>query len=94
MVHGPRNSNNGKSIGVNSTTLDKVKIKSSIAAPREKNIKNGYLLCYHYRLISRENTLDKIKKTQYIKYTWKNLRKYDYAEIKDETLKNKIKGIK
>ena len=34
------------------------------------------------------------KKTQYIKYKWKKLRKYDYAEIKDETLKNKIKGIK
>jgi hypothetical protein len=95
QVHCPHNrKSNRKRLGVNSTTLDKVEIASSIVAPREKNIKNGYLVCYHYRLISKENTLAKIKKTQYKQFEWKEIQKYDYAEIKDETLKNKIKGIK
>jgi hypothetical protein len=58
---------------------------------REINIMEGYLLCYHYRIISIQNCLDKIKyNIWYKKYTLQDLLSTDYPEIIDETLKNKI----
>ena len=57
---------------------------------REKHIKNGYLLCYHYRIISRENCLNKLKKSQYLKFKLDDLMRSDYPEIIDETMKYKI----
>jgi hypothetical protein len=58
---------------------------------REKDIKEGYLLCYHYRTVSIEQCLDKIKyNTWYKKYTIEQLMSFDYPELKDNTLKNKI----
>ena len=59
---------------------------------REKHIKNGYLVCYHYRIISKENTLNKHSNN-----FWYNKDKYDVdkimkvylPEVKDETLKIK-----
>ncbi len=60
---------------------------------REKNIKNGYLLCYHYRIISVENCIKKITtNTWYKDYTLEDLMSNDYNEIIDNTLK--IKSIK
>lgn len=57
---------------------------------REVDIKDGYLLCYHYRLISIEHCLFKIKDNVfYKKYTVQDLISNDYPEIIDETLKNK-----
>jgi hypothetical protein len=59
---------------------------------REKDITEGYLLCYHYRIISVENSLNKIiNNNWYKKYTLKDIMSSDYPEIIDETLKNKIK---
>jgi hypothetical protein len=57
---------------------------------REKDIAEGYLLCYHYRIISVENCLHKIKHNfWYKKYKLMDLLSNDYPEIIDETLKNK-----
>ena len=57
---------------------------------REKDIEEGYLLCYHYRILSIENCLDKIKNNVwYKKYKLEDLLSTDYPEIIDETLKNK-----
>jgi uncharacterized pyridoxamine 5'-phosphate oxidase family protein len=57
---------------------------------RENDIEEGYLLCYHYRIISIENCLNKIKNNLwYKKYTLEDLLSNDYAEIIDETLKKK-----
>lgn len=57
---------------------------------REKDIKEGYLLCYHYRIISIENCLNKIiNNSYYKKYKLKDLLSNDYPEIIDETLKHK-----
>lgn len=59
---------------------------------REKDIKDGYLLCYHYRIVSIENCLDKIKNNlMYKNYELSDLLSNDYPEIIDETLK--IKSI-
>ena len=57
---------------------------------RETDIEEGYLLCYHYRIISVENCLNKIKNNLwYKKYKLDDLLSNDYPEIIDETLKNK-----
>jgi hypothetical protein len=57
---------------------------------REIDIKKGYLLCYHYRIISIENCNNKIKNNAwYQNYTLGDLLSNDYPEIIDETLKCK-----
>lgn len=59
---------------------------------RENDIENGILLCYHYRIISKENSINKLKNNLwYIQngYTIDDLMSSDYPEIIDETLKNK-----
>ena len=58
---------------------------------REVDIENGFLLCYHYRIISVENCLLKIKNNiWYKKYSLHDLLSNDYAEIIDHTMKNKL----
>jgi hypothetical protein len=62
---------------------------------REKDIKEGYLLCYHYRIFSIENCLNKIKNNLWYKnYTLQDLLSNDYPEIIDETLKYKYNPLK
>ena len=59
---------------------------------RENDIENGILLCYHYRIISEENSINKLKTNSwYIQngYTIDDLMSCDYPEIIDETLKYK-----
>jgi hypothetical protein len=57
---------------------------------RERDIEEGYLLCYHYRIISVENCLNKIKNNLWYKnYKLEDLLSTDYSEIIDETLKYK-----
>ena len=57
---------------------------------REKDIQEGYLLCYHYRIVSVEQCLNKIKyNLWYKKYNLKQLLSFDHPEILDETLKHK-----
>ena len=59
---------------------------------RENDIKNGYLLCYHYRIISIENNINKLKTNKWYienRYTLNDLINSDYPEILDETLKYK-----
>ena len=59
---------------------------------REKDIKDGYLFCYHYRIISKENTRNKHNKNYW--YTNDDLKvnkmmKVYLPEVKDEPLKIK-----
>jgi hypothetical protein len=55
---------------------------------RENDINEGYLLCYHYRITSVENCLNKIKNNIWYKnYTLNDLLSNDCPEIIDETLK-------
>jgi hypothetical protein len=63
---------------------------------REKDIRNGYLLCYHYRIISVENCRKKLAISDWYKNRGINLEKFlsnDYAEVKDETMKIKSQGL-
>ncbi|MFK7802337.1 MAG: glycosyltransferase family 2 protein [Anaerolineae bacterium] len=63
---------------------------------RNKDIEVGYLLCYHYRIMSKESAIRKINASQKLKghggyssYSSEMIMAYDYAEILDETLKLK-----
>tara|TARA_B100000579_G_scaffold429109_1_gene440342 strand:- start:41 stop:853 length:813 start_codon:yes stop_codon:yes gene_type:complete len=56
---------------------------------REKDIKSGYLLCYHYRIISEENNLEKLINNIWYegnKYILSDLKNSDYAEVRDLTM--------
>jgi hypothetical protein len=60
----------------------------------ENDIAEGYLLCYHYRIVSRENCLNKLKNNMLYKkynkkYKLEDLVSNYYPEIIDETLKYK-----
>ncbi|MEO9892505.1 glycosyltransferase family 2 protein [Aurantibacter sp.] len=61
----------------------------------EKKISSASLLCFHYRIISKENNLRKLSENYwYIKhgYTEKDLASSDYAEIFDNTVS--VKGYR
>lgn len=90
-VHVPKNAI-GDCFIVDSITNKKQNLKAYYFNLREDDIKNGYLLCYHYRIISKENCINKLKKAQYLKYKLEDLMKSDYSEIIDTTLKNKVLG--
>lgn len=79
----------GDNIIVDSIIKKEQKLKSYHNNLREEDIKNGYLLCYHYRIISKENCQNKLKKYQYLKFKLEDLLETDYPEIIDETLKIK-----
>ena len=90
-VHNPvKNLRN--SIIVNSINKGKTNLNHIYCNLREEQINNGYLLCYHYRIISRENCINKLKKKQYLKFNLKDLMNSDHPEIIDETLKKKKEG--
>ena len=76
---------------VNSIDLNSEKLENiNYSNLREQGIKNGFLLCYHYRLISQENTLNKMKNNiWYKKFTLDDIMRNDYPEIIDYTIKNK-----
>ena len=60
---------------------------------REEDIKNGYLLCYHYRTISAEYCEQKLKDSQLYQVkgiTTGQIMSFDFPEVRDETLKHKI----
>jgi hypothetical protein len=79
----------GDCIIVDSIIKKKQKLNSFYNNLREEDIKKGYLLCYHYRIISKENCLNKLNKAQYLKFQLEDLMRSDNPEIIDETLKNK-----
>ncbi|WP_185967979.1 glycosyltransferase family 2 protein [Thalassotalea sp. PS06] len=59
---------------------------------RESDIKNGLLLCYHYRIISKENNRAKLKTNYWYKrngYSLSDLESSDYAEVFDSSIANR-----
>lgn len=60
---------------------------------REKDIKKAKLVCYHYRIISKENNLNKLKTNAWYKqdqYTLKDLESSDYGEVLDLNMRTKV----
>ena len=60
---------------------------------REANIKDGFLLCYHYRIISVENCIAKLKNSGIYKeyeYGLEDLLSNDYPEVMDRTMCNRV----
>jgi hypothetical protein len=84
--------NIGQVLIVDSIRKGKQSLDSHYKNLRENDIETGILLCYHYRIISKENSINKIKNNLwYIKngYNINDLISCDYPEIIDETLKYK-----
>lgn len=83
----------GKEIDTSQGPLGKSLVK--FLNLREKNIKGGYLLCYHYRIISKENTINKHNTSYWYDRIISNeniinkIMKVSLPEVKDETLKIK-----
>lgn len=78
---------------INSINLSRSNLTPFYNNLREEDIKNAYLVCHHYRIISEENSINKVKQSNLyrrLKITLNHLNLFDYSEIKDETLKNKI----
>ncbi len=77
--------------------VDSINIKPSDSTDfyqrlREEDIKNGHLLCYHYRIISEANNIEKLNSNLWYvenKYTLSDLKNSDYAEVRDYTMANK-----
>lgn len=81
---------------INSINLKEIKLNPFYKDLREKDIKNGFLLCYHYRIISIENCKKKLQNNcSYIKhkYTLEDLMMSDHPEVIDKTLYNKVKNL-
>ena len=79
---------------VNSVNLKKCKVDAFYKNLREKDIKNAYLLCHHYRIVSIEQCINKLKFNKYYNghtntYALEELLAYVYLEIKDDTLRIK-----
>ena len=90
FMHHPSNPNSKDTIIVESIKNTKQQLDPFYKNLREIDIKEGYLLCYHYRIVSIENCLNKIKNNLfYKKYKLKDLLSNDYPELIDETLKYK-----
>ena len=59
---------------------------------RESSISRAHLLCYHYRIVSIEGCISKIRNNLwYANYTLGDLLSNDYPELIDDTLKNKVR---
>jgi hypothetical protein len=89
--HHPRD-NPGEVFIVDSINKQKQQLTCYYNNLREDDIKKGYLLCYHYRIVSKENCINKLKNNLwYIEkgYTIDDIMSSDYSEIMDETLKYK-----
>jgi hypothetical protein len=77
--------------------VDSIRNKPSNLTPffqnlREKDICEAHLICYHYRIISRENSINKLKTNMWYKndkFSIDDLMNTDYPEIIDETIKYK-----
>ena len=93
--HYPKNPNKIP-ICVDSIYLNKDEINPGYNNLRENNINNAHLICHHYRIISKENCLNKLKSNIWYKdkYTLDDLMSIDYNEIIDDTLKIKSKKNK
>jgi len=88
--HHPIKPNIINPIVVNSINNKPHKLDAYYHNLRENDIENGFLLCYHYRIISVENCILKINTNiWYRSYSLNDLLSNDYPEIIDETMKNK-----
>ena len=81
-----------KACCVNALNGKKHKIPSScISGMRENNMKNAYLLCFHYRIISLESAQRKMLDNGFDKYrdSLQNILQNDYPEKKEFFLRKK-----
>ena len=61
---------------------------------REKDIRDGYMLCYHYRIVSKNNVRKKIRLSHfYNTFNFEDIIFTDYNEVEDTHLQQKFKSL-
>lgn len=90
--HHPRSPSSAHTVRIVDGVYNKPQsLTSFYSSLREKDIEQGFLLCYHYRILSIENCSSKIANNAWYKaYTLQDLLSTDYAEIVDTTLQQKM----
>ena len=91
-LHNPERQTTNNIIVVDGVKKNIIKLDPFYPNLREIDIKNGFLLCYHYRFSSLDHCrrkIDHYKTLQNINFTYHDLISNDYPEIVDETLRNK-----
>ncbi|REG77528.1 glycosyltransferase family 2 protein [Marinomonas pollencensis] len=96
--HHPITNKESKSSIVNSINKEEEELSPFYKNLNEEKIKKAYLVCYHYRIISQENNLNKLKNNMWYKnkgYTLNDLRQSDHAEVFDNhmSIKNNTRKI-
>jgi len=84
-----------KALIVDSITKNQSSLDPFYNNLRNKDIENGYLLCYHYRYFSQQSILRKITRFTGFNKAYpgndpSDMLSSDYPEIIDNTLKNKV----
>ena len=90
--HHPINQKNNKLKVVNSIDLKEERLNPFYQNLTEAKIKNSYLICAHFRIISKENSLNKIRNNYWYKknnYSINDLNKSDFSEVIDNDLRMK-----
>ena len=90
--HHPINKEIKKFRIVNSIDLKEEDLNPFYKNLTESKIKNSYLICAHYRIISQENSINKLKNNHfYIENNYKlnDLNLSDHSEIIDNDLRNR-----
>lgn len=91
-LHHPNNPNSNNIICIESIHNTQTDVNAFYNNLRENDIANASLLCYHYRIFSKESAKRKLinnKLDGYAKGALNNLLLSDYSEITDEFMKNK-----
>ena len=91
LTHSPKNATYNAKI-VNSIDAMQTRVhKGHFEKLREDDIKQGYLLCYHYRITSKENAIKKLENNMwYSGFNLTDLISNDKPEIEDITMKEKL----
>jgi hypothetical protein len=90
--HNPYNSQKNCPKVVNGTDGKLATLDPFYRNLREEDIRQAVLLCYHYRIISVENCIRKMRTNQFYNggtYSLEDLMSSDHAEMWDDTLKLK-----
>ena len=81
---------------VDSTNNQSSKLGSYRQNLRETDINDGFLVCYHYRIISEEQCASKLQHNAWYRrrFTMEDLMSTDYPELEDLTMRSKSVDMK
>lgn len=92
-VHVPRSIGDSLHVVVDSVTGLECALKPLRANLRESNVRSGHLLCYHYRIASKQHAKRRLRTSSLRNYraiqSIKEITDTDYPEVRDTTLRDR-----